>query len=143
MLRQMINNRVEFLTNINSWEEAVNKGADPLLRDGFIKKSYIDSMIEDINKNGPYIVLTDGVAMPHTRPENGALKTGMSFLKVEHGVMFLDTEVPVTLLFTLVASNTEEHIAAIMQLADLLGNDESLERLKKVTSKEELFEIIS
>ena len=96
----------------------------------------------DYNEFGPYIILTDGVAMPHTRPENGAIRTGFSFLKLKEGILFPDTDVPVTLLFTLSAADADSHIEAIMKLADILGDDATLERLNQVTNKEEFLNII-
>lgn len=34
-------------------------------------------MIENIKKMGFYIILTDNVAMPHARPEQGVNKNGV------------------------------------------------------------------
>ena len=56
--------------------------------------------------------------------------------------MFPDTEVPVTLLFTLSAADADSHVEAIMQLADILGDDNKLEQLNQVTNKEKFLNII-
>ena len=142
MLKELIADRVQFIDKVNSWEEAIRLSSKELIEQKFIKESYLDAMIDNINEFGSYIILTDGVAMPHTRPENGAIKTGFSFLKLKEGVLFPDTEVPVTLLFTLSAADADSHVEAIMQLADILGDDNKLEQLNQVTNKEKFLNII-
>ncbi len=143
MLQNLIENRIEFISDCESWESAIKHGADKLLKEGYISQSYVDQMIANVHEFGPYIILADGVAMPHARPEAGALKTGMSFLKVENGISFPETDVPVRLFFTLASVDSNAHLEAMMELADLLVDDESVEKLLKVNTKEELLKIIS
>ncbi len=142
MLKELIADRIQFVDKVNSWEEAIRLSSRELIEQKFMKESYLDAMINDINEFGSYIILTDGVAMPHTRPENGAIKTGFSFLKLKEGVLFPDTEIPVILLFTLSAADADSHIEAIMKLADILGDDDTLKQLNQVTNKEEFLNII-
>ncbi len=142
MLKELIADRIQFVDKVNSWEEAIRLSSRELIAQEFMQESYLEAMIDNINEFGPYIILTDGVAMPHTRPENGAIRTGFSFLKLKEGILFPDTDVPVTLLFTLSAADADSHIEAIMKLADILGDDATLERLNQVTNKEEFLNII-
>ena len=69
--------------------------------------------------------------MPHSRPEEGVIKKGMSFLKVRNGVDFYETEAKVYLFFTLAAEDADGHQDAIAELADFLGDDEKVEKLIK------------
>ena len=142
MLKELIADRIKFVDKANSWEEAIRLSSRPLIDQEFIQESYLDAMIDGVNEFGPYMILADGVAMPHARPENGAIKTGFSFLKLKEGVLFPNTEIPVTLFFTLSASDADSHIEAIMKLASILGDDDTLEQLTQITSKEEFLKII-
>ena len=142
MLKELIADRIQFVDKANSWEEAIRLSSRPLIDQEFIQESYLDAMIDGVNEFGPYMILADGVAMPHARPENGAIKTGFSFLKLKEGVLFPNTEIPVTLFFTLSASDADSHIEAIMKLASILGDDDTLEQLTQITSKEEFLKII-
>ena len=101
MLKEMLNGKIQIADSIKDWQEALRAAAKPLLDAGNIEARYVDSIIENVKKNGPYIVLTDGVAMPHSRPEEGVIKKGMSLLKVKKGVDFYQTEKKVYLFFTL------------------------------------------
>lgn len=142
MLIELIDDRILFLDRVSSWEEAIRISSRSLIDQEFIKESYLDSMIDCINEFGSYIILCDGVAMPHTRPEHGALKTGFSFLKLNQGVLFPETEIPVTLIFTMSAADSESHIEAIMQLADIIGDEDTLVTLQNISTKEELLNIL-
>ena len=142
MLLDLIQDRILFLEKASSWEEAIRKSSTPLLDQNFIEESYVEAMIDDILEFGSFIILTDGVAMPHSRPENGALKTGLSFLKLEQGVLFPNTEIPVHLIFTLCASDAEAQIITIMTLADIIGQEKTLPKLLQVTNKDEFIKII-
>lgn len=143
MLLNLISNRIKFLESSENWESSLIESSQMLLSEEYMTQEYIDSMLANIKEFGSYIIIADGVAMPHTRPEDGSLKTGMSFTKIEKGVIFPDTEVPVTLFFTLVATDNDSHLEAIMELADILGDDSKLEKLLVVKTKEELLQIIS
>ena len=142
MLKELIADRIQFVDKANSWEEAIRLSSRPLIDQEFIQESYLDAMIDGVNEFGPYMILADGVAMPHARPEDGAIKTGFSFLKLKEGVLFPNTEISVTLFFTLSASDADSHIEAIMKLASILGDDDTLEQLTQITNKEEFLKII-
>jgi PTS system mannitol-specific IIA component/PTS system ascorbate-specific IIA component len=78
MLKDMLRNNIKVIDEVSSWEEAIKIASTTLKDGGFIKEEYISAMLENVVKNGPYIVIMPGIAMPHSRPEDGVLKTGMS-----------------------------------------------------------------
>ena len=94
-----------------------------------IEYRYVDSIINNVYKYGAYIVLVDGAAMPHSRPEDGVIKMGMSFLKIKNGIDFYKTENKVYLFFTLAAENSSSHQDAMSELADILGNDNLVKKI--------------
>ena len=137
MLKEFLQNNITIVDNVSNWEEALQIGAKTLLDNKNIEERYITSIIDNVKKNGPYIVITEGVAMPHSRPEEGVIKKGMSFLKVKQGVDFPDTESKVYLFFTLAAENADGHQDAIAELSDLLVYDEKLDIIIKEDLKAE------
>lgn len=137
MLKEFIKGNVKIVDSVANWEEALKIGAESLVRNGNIEERYIQAIIDNVYKNGPYIVLMDGVAMPHSRSEEGVIKKGMSFLKVKNGVDFYKTEEKVYLFFTLAAEDSDGHQDAIAELADFLGDDEKVEKLIKNDIDEE------
>ncbi|OEJ14127.1 PTS sugar transporter subunit IIA [Brachyspira hampsonii] len=141
MLKEFLKGNIKIVESVSSWEEALKIGAKSLVDNGNIEEKYVQAIIDNVYQYGPYIVLSDGVAMPHSRPENGVLKKGMSFLKVKNGVDFYQTDEKVYLFFTLAAENADGHQDAIAELAEFLGDDEKLEKMIKEDLTEE--EILS
>lgn len=141
MLTEMIGERIQFAKEIKDWKEAIRIAAQPLLQDGYVKEEYIEAMIQNVIKNGAYIIIVPGFAMPHARPECGALKTGMSFLGLEKPVEF-PGENQANVLLVLAAGDADAHLIAMSELADILVDDEQLAQLLHCTKKEEVKEVL-
>ncbi len=130
---------IQVMEGLTDWKEAVKAAAKPLLLKGIIEPSYIDAMIENIVTLGPYVVIGPEVAIPHARPEKGVNQVGMSFLKLNKPVNFLNNdEYPVRLLFCIAAIDNTTHLKALSQLTTLLNEKNNLERLKELESIEEM-----
>lgn len=81
MLKELLKDNMKIVENVSNWEEALKIAAKSLVDNNNIEERYIQAIIDDVYKYGPYIVLTEGAAMPHSRPENGVLKMGDEFSK--------------------------------------------------------------
>ena len=123
---------ISVIHSAKDWQEAIDFSMVSLQA---IKDSTIN--------NGPYYILAPGVAMPHARPECGALKTGMSLTLLEQGVYFPGNDEPIKLLIGLSAADADSHIGAIQALSELLCEEEILEQLLTASSEKQLADIIS
>ena len=141
MLKEFLNENVNLIESTANWEESVKLAAKPLLDKGFISENYVNAMINDINRLGFYIVLREGVAMPHSRPENGVLQTSMALLKLKNPVNYGDNQVK--LIFILAAEDSEKHIEALTGFSELLQNDDEVEALMNAKTTEEVIGIIN
>ncbi|MDD2980938.1 MAG: PTS sugar transporter subunit IIA [Hespellia sp.] len=130
-----------FKDSVSDWREAIRLVAQPLLEKGCIKESYIDAMIQNVIDNGPYIIIMPGFAMPHARPECGALKNGMSVLKLKEAVQFPGDE-DVQVLVSFSGVDPEEHLNMISKLAETLMEDEMVDKLFAAETESELLEVI-
>lgn len=140
MLTQLIEDRIYFKDHIDNWQEAIKTAAQPLLKENFIKEQYIDSMIENVNQNGAYMIIVPGFAMPHARPECGAMKTGMAVMRLEEPVVFPD-EQEVKVLLVLAAADANVHLDAMADLAEILIDDDKMEQLFSATEAEQIKEV--
>ena len=78
MLKDLVNEKlIKLQIEASDWEDAVRKAAQPLVEEGKVKTSYVDDIIQGVKDMGPYIVLTKHVALPHARPESGALESAI------------------------------------------------------------------
>lgn len=68
--------------NVDSWPQALDICARPLLEAGVIEPAYVKAIVEQHRRLGPYYVLAPGLAMPHARPEEGK---GLRTIAVETG----------------------------------------------------------
>lgn len=128
----------------DNWEEAIKMSAKPLLENGFINDGYLKAMIDSVHEHGPYIVIAPRVAMPHARPETGALKMGFSVLKLQEPVKFSEeAEHEVDLLVALSCENAESHIQALQFIVGILSDQEKFDTALKAEDKETLLKVFS
>ncbi|MGG4490936.1 BglG family transcription antiterminator [Metabacillus idriensis] len=135
---------IQFTNQVDSWKEAIKIGAEPLLANESIKESYIEAMINNVEKLGPYIVIAPKIALPHARPEDGVNKVGMSFLRIKEGCSFSEkTEHHVHLLFVLAAIDNETHLKALSQFSMMLSNPENILKLEQAETTDEVLSVIN
>lgn len=141
MLKEQLKGNTMFVDKIDSWQEAIRKGAQPLLEKNLIEEAYIDAMIQNVLDNGNYIILLPQVAMPHARPEYGSKGIGITFLHLNEAVLFPGKE-PVNVLFTLASDSPDGHLELIANLGELLSDEELYQKVIKVNSEQALLDLI-
>lgn len=144
-LKKIIDNKLtSYNDKFDNWKDSIVACGTTLINEGFITSEYIDSIIACIEKFGPYIVIAPNIAMPHSSENTlGALKTGISFMKVEEPVIFdkNDREKDARLFFTLVSTNHEEHLENMVALSETLMNDDLVRDLLEVKSDEDFIKV--
>lgn len=121
--------------NIGNWREAIIESCQLLLEKGMINQSYIDEIIQCVEKHGPYIVIVPGVAMPHSSEDSqGVFGTAISFTKMKDSIQFEEEGKEATLFFTLAAKNPEEHMENIQNLSEMLMTEGLIESLMATNS---------
>lgn len=130
--------------SVESWPQALELCAKPLLNLQVIAPEYVTAIIEQHHRLGPYYVLAPGLAMPHARPEEGAKGLGLSLLKLKQGVSFGAGEFdPVDVIVMLAAPDKHSHIEMISALAELFSSDEDMAELHRANTLEEIKTIIN
>lgn len=140
MIKELLESNIQILPQVDSWEEAIKIASRPLLEKGYIEPRYIDTIISKVNELGFYIVLSEDVTMPHSHPEDGVLKMGMSLLKLDTPAKFGNNNIQIVI--TLAAKDNESHIDALTNLVELLNDDEKIEKIKLAKTNQEILEII-
>jgi len=126
---------IQLTESVSGWQEAIRQAAAPLLARQTITPDYLEAIFRSHAQLGPYYVLAPGLAMPHARPEEGALKNGLSLLRINQGVSFASEENdPVYVVILLSAVSGEEHIKMISELAELFSDDLRLQQLLSATT---------
>ena len=126
-----------------SWQAAVELSGGLLVESGVAEERYVPAMVRTVEELGPYVVIAPGVAIPHARPENGAIKPGISLVILREPVEFGSEENdPVDLLFGFATTGSDAHVEIIRALADFIGEQENLERLRRVRTEEEARDVL-
>jgi len=126
-----------------SWQAAVELSGGLLVESGIAEERYVPAMVRTVEELGPYVVIAPGVAIPHARPEDGAMKPGISLVTLREPVEFGSEENdPVDLLFGFATTGADAHVELIRALADFIGEQENLERLRRVRTEEEARDVL-
>jgi mannitol/fructose-specific phosphotransferase system IIA component (Ntr-type) len=129
------------------WRDVVRKVGRLLVDSGGVEERYIDGMIRTAEDLGPYIVVAPGIAMPHSRPEDGVIHSCMALMTLSEPIEFGNAENdPVRLVFAFGAVDNEQHVEALREMATVLGRfyDElgGIEALLKAETEEGLLQAI-
>lgn len=134
---------IELDVECKDWKDAVRKSAKKLLQLGYIEERYIDAMIENIEENGPYIVLSKGFAVPHEGLEQGSIKVGMNLIRLKNPVSFdAEERDPVEFVCCLSAVDHKTHLKAFFNLVNMLKDETFKEQLHNCRTSEEAALII-
>lgn len=79
---------IEIADKSLTWQETVYKAGNILLEKGYINKNYIKNIIENIEKNGVYMILKNGFILLHAEKMENVYKTGIAFLKQKKIIEF-------------------------------------------------------
>lgn len=127
---------------VESWEEAIKISGEILVRNKITKIEYVEAMIENIKKLGPYVVIGDNLAIPHSQKDDSALKTGMGLLILKKPVLFPnDRKVQVILSFA--SWDNKEHLSSLADLVELVTNYNLIENLIKAKSVKQVLKCIN
>ncbi|MFD1039791.1 BglG family transcription antiterminator [Virgibacillus byunsanensis] len=132
--------RIIFENSVSTWEEAIKKASEPLLKQGFIQGTYIEKMIQSINEHGPYVVISEQIALPHAKPDDGVMMTGMSMLYLEEPIDVMGKSARIFIV--LAPSDNERHLKALAQLTKLFSDKSYKEKVLQANNKEQIINMI-
>ncbi|MFJ5410076.1 PTS sugar transporter subunit IIA [Pectobacterium punjabense] len=136
-------NCIKVIDSVDDWEEAIKMVAAPLLEKKFIEQRYVDEIISETKKIGGYYVYDDeAIALPHARPECGALKNGASLLLLKTPIA-INGSTPVSLILMFCAIDAREHIeSGLKNIMEMLENETKMESIRNARSVEELINVL-
>jgi len=145
LLLEMIDlGRIQTQVPAKDKNDAIRKAGALLMKDGFITSAYIDAMIRLTEELNAYIVIAPAVAMPHARPEEGALKTGFSMITLKDPIRFgHEKNDPVKIVIALSAVDNVGHLKAMRELSMLISDEEAFAKLLNSRTGEEMIEVLS
>jgi PTS system ascorbate-specific IIA component len=125
--------------SVVSRDEAIAIAGQGLVASQKTKPEYIDSMLDAVEKFGPYIVIAPGIALAHGKPGEEVIATGLSLLMIREPIEFKHSQNdPVQLVFGLAATDHDSHIELMAELADFLSDSNRINSLLTCSNIEQI-----
>jgi len=141
-LENISEDNVELNISANDWKDSLWKSSEILLEKDAITEEYVEAMIESVEKNGPYFVITKNIALAHARPEFGVKSEGITFTTLNPPVNFDSRFDPVKLIITLAATDSDAHVEILSELAGILSDTTRTEKLFTSKTKKQFLDIL-
>lgn len=132
-------NNIILNASVDTKEEAIEIVGRLLVKNGYVKEEYVSGMLRRESLVSTYIGM--GVAIPHGENDvkSSIIRSGIVFMQVKDGVLFGDEK---AYLIVGIAGVGDDHIRILSNLAEIIGDEENLKRLKESNNKKEILDII-
>ena len=130
---------VQILESAMDWKDAIRKSTLPLEKDNFVTVDYKEGIIQNVETLGPYICIAPHVAMPHARPEQGALKTQIAVTLFRKEVTFNREDATANLFITLAAADSDSHLQVLVKISELLQDEVKAAQILNAADEKELY----
>ena len=131
---------VQIIDGVEDWVEAIHVGVQPLVDTGFVEPRYIDEIIKNTEKFGPYYVLCENLALLHASAEQGVIKKQLAITSLRNPVKFKPDGYDVRLLVTLAASDPESHLEAMQAISNIFSDQKRIDALVNAPTAEDIYE---
>ena len=114
----LVENRYKRVKSVKDWKEGIRLVSQVLVENNSIHKKYINSIIEMVEKFGPYIVIADGIALPHSNDFQYVNKIDASILVLDDPCYIDNKKVDVFLIVGLI--DKISHLNLFAQISEML-----------------------
>ena len=132
---------VRILPGVKDWKDAIHVAVQPLVDGGYCEARYIDEIIKNTEKLGPYYVLCDNLALIHGSTDQGVLKRQIAITLLEEPIKFKEDGCDVRILITLAATDPESHMEVLQAMSELFSDEESMNRVLNAKDEKEIYDL--
>lgn len=101
------------------WRDAIRTAGGLLVENGYVDQRYQDQMLYSFENYGSYMIIDDGIAIPHAKNEGTVRKTGMTLLVLHRPVEFMNGK-KLQVFFSFCSKDNIEHLDALVAVANLI-----------------------
>ena len=124
---------IKFIEGVEDWKEAILQSGNLLVSNRKVTSEYVKEMIELVEKHGPYIVIEEGIAMPHAGISENVLETGISLLVVKEKVALPEGR-NANIFLSFAAKNKNDNIDIMNDLFELITKHKFIDEVSKMKS---------
>lgn len=134
---------IQLDVRVADWKEAIRVAGALLVEKDKADHCYIDKIIENVMKFGPYIAFLPGVVIAHAGYEDGGKALAFSAVRLREPIRFgHETNDPVKWVFCVSTTKHERHQGPMFQLMRILTNQTTRKEMDKVKSPEEIMKLL-
>lgn len=134
---------VRIIEQAKDWKDAIDLSTRPLIEQGYITENYTRRIVELTQEHGAYYIVAKDLALVHARPEDGVLHQQLAVTVIRRPVVFENKEnEPVRLFITLCAEDAVRHLDMLQQLAEMMMDEERVQKCIQMENPLELYEEI-
>ncbi len=124
---------------VKDWKDAIYVGVTPLVEQGYCEPRYIDGIIENTEKFGPYYVLCENLALLHASSEQGVIKKQIAVTVLKEPIKFKPDGYDVRVLVTLAASDPQSHMEALQAISNIFADEKRVQKILDATDTAEIY----
>jgi len=113
---------IQLTDTVSDWRKGISLAALPLLDEGAVDSTYVNAMIECVEKFGPYIFISPDVALAHAKPDGNVRRLSVSMLVAREGVAFPQDKIA-RVIIVLAPVDDEQHLRVLKDILHFFGND--------------------
>ena len=133
-------NKVVFKNDVKDWKEAINILGNILQKNGSINNKYTQSMIDNIENLGPYIIIDDNIALPHSQSLGNVYKTDISLLILKEAVDIKGRMAKIFFCFS--TSDEKNHLEILNDIYKLILRPNFIKEMGNIDNYQKLIEYI-
>lgn len=141
LLSMLSKEKVVFRKKCGNWEESIKILGEILEKNNSVTSKYTLEMIEMVKKLGSYIIIDDGIALPHAKGEKSVKKADISILILEDYVEFNNNK-RAKIFFAFSTKDESSHLEILNDIYKLVMNKNFLENISKIKDYETFYKYI-
>lgn len=127
---------IQWNIDAKDWKHVIRISASLLEAKSIVETKYSDAIIREIKRHGPYMVIYQGIALPHASPSDGVHRPGISIVKLNEPISFGHPRFdPVWFVICLAPTDAYTHLNALRQLIVLLQDINIMKQIKEGDKK--------
>jgi DNA-binding GntR family transcriptional regulator/mannitol/fructose-specific phosphotransferase system IIA component (Ntr-type) len=136
--------RISINHHAETWQDAIIHAGLLLYTTGATEERYGPAMVMTARQLGPYFVVAPGIAVSHALPQEGVITPALALVTLQPSLAFGNSENdPVRLLIAIAAVDTQQHVEALKEIADVLSDPIRKKALIQAATPAEAFEILT
>lgn len=140
MTKQILaENNIELNVKLTNMEDTIQHVGEILVRNGYVKETYIDKMLAREQLTTTYI--GNQVAIPHGTEDSrdDVIATGISLITVPEGVDFGNGNIAKVIIG--IAGKGDEHLEILSNIAIVCSEEANVQKIAEANTKEEIISL--